>query len=875
MLRIRSCFHGWCCLAGVLAGVPGDRAAGAPWVGLEPLFTIGRPTGQSGSAPGWLGRPVEVTTDPAGRIYVGEDGNHRMQVFSPTGTFLFQVNQQSINADGSGTRGNFVPAGIVTGPAGEIYVADSSNSRVIVLDQDGNWTREFGSPGVEGGLSLPTGITLVGDLLYASEFRTSAIHKFNRLTGVTAGLITRAQLPFSSWSPSSIERDKAGRLFVTDTERDQVHVIDPTEGYRFSFGVKGTARGQLSDPRDVAVADNGLSYVIGDTAEGRIEVYQPGGAHAFTITADTTGALLGGRTAVHVAGDRLYLTDDVRHRLQVFRILLPEVRIAVAGESRREEDAAGVVNFTVSRTGPTDDPLTVSFTVAGTAEAGTDYSIPGLPPRTVVIPAGAASAVLPLTVRPDDLEEPDEPVTLTLLPGDFFVIPEDGAAAGVIIGNDDFSPVAGADAGYEVVEDGRLQVTAAAGVLANDTDRDSGNGPANLGAVLVAGTEHGELSLAADGSFTYQPDKDYFGPDSFRYRPSDGTNQGAEIAVPIQVVERVDIAVGISVIQSPLVAGGSALDAFIVSVVNQGPSKATGLVLRRAADLPADVTVTAGNASAGSFGGGIWTIGDLDEGGTATLTLQVRAGAAAAGGTAAVPMAFEFATAGQVDPDPTNNRGAAATSVIRAAETGLTTLAAAELTRQSGLLIDQVKVTSSNATTVPAFRLHVTNLPPDVTVHNAQGAGPWGEPAQTVSYLLYNQPLAPGAEISLRVEFLRRSRDPGFRPVYEIELLPVPETDAATATEGIPVTRMMSLPGGDKLIEIASLPGATYAIEYAPDTTGWIRVTPPVVATSQRLQWIDNGPPKTRSHPSEVPRRFYRFVLIAGPEPEPEAPGEP
>lgn len=860
---MRTCFHRWCCLAGLLAAGP---AAGAPWVGLEPLFTIGRPTGQSSSLPGWLSTPVEVTTDPAGRIYVGENGSRRMQVFSPAGTLLFLVNQQSINADGSGTRGTFAPAGIVTGPGGEIYVADQGNSRVMVFDEDGDWIRDFGAPSADNGLSGPTGITLVGNRVYVSEFSTSAIHMFDRLTGLTQGLIIRNQLPFILWSPSSIERDGAGRLFVTDTERDQVHVIDPTAGYLFSFGVRGTARGQLTDPRDVAIAGNGLIYVIGDSAEGRIEVYQPGGAHAFTITADSTGALLAGTTAVHVAGDRLYLTDDVRHRLQVFRILLPEVRIAAAGESRRDEDSAGVISFTISRTGPTVDPLTVSFTVSGSAAAGTDFSIPGTPPYSVVIPAGATSAVVPLTVLADDFEEQDEPVTLTLLPGDFFVIPDGGAAAGVSIGNDDFAPVGVADAGYEVIEDGRLQVAAPAGVLANDTDRDSGGGPANLNAVLVEGTARGVLSLAADGSFTYQPEKDFFGQDLFRYRPSDGTNQGAVIEVPIQVVERVDIAVAVSVIQSPLVAGGAALDTFVVSAVNRGPSKATGLVLRQAADLPADVTLAAANASKGSFVDGNWNIGELDENGTATLTLKVRAGASAAGGTSALPLAFELATAGQVDPDTSNHRGEASTPVIRAADTGLTTLAAAKPARQSGLFVDQVKVTNSNATTVPAFRLHVTNLPPDVTVHNAQGAGPWGEPAQTVSFLLYNQPLAPGEEVDLRVEFLRRSRDPGFRPVYEIELLPVPEADAATGNEGISVTRMMTLPGGDRLIEIASIPGATYAIEYGPDAATWSRVTPLVTATSQRLQWIDNGPPKTRSHPSEVTRRFYRFVLIAGPD---------
>lgn len=43
----------------------------------------------------------------------------------------------------------------------------------------------------------------------------------------------------------------------------------------------------------------------------------------------------------------------------------------------------------------------------------------------------------------------------------------------------------------------------------------------------------------------------------------------------------------------------------------------------------------------------------------------------------------------------------------------------------------------------------------------------------------------------------------------------------------------------------------------------WTRVEPTVVANANRLQWTDNGPPKTVSHPSTVTNRYYRFVLIS------------
>jgi VCBS repeat-containing protein len=61
-------------------------------------------------------------------------------------------------------------------------------------------------------------------------------------------------------------------------------------------------------------------------------------------------------------------------------------------------------------------------------------------------------------------------------------------------------------------------VSAADGVLANDTDADSDQ----LSAVLVTGPSHGTLTLNPDGSFTYTNDGET-GQDSFTYKANDGS----------------------------------------------------------------------------------------------------------------------------------------------------------------------------------------------------------------------------------------------------------------------------------------------------------------------------------------------------------------
>src|SRR5688572_2416690 len=69
--------------------------------------------------------------------------------------------------------------------------------------------------------------------------------------------------------------------------------------------------------------------------------------------------------------------------------------------------------FTVTRKGDTSDALTVTYTVSGTAVAGSDHvALPG----TLTIPAGAASATIVVTPIDDDLAERDETVIVTLDP---------------------------------------------------------------------------------------------------------------------------------------------------------------------------------------------------------------------------------------------------------------------------------------------------------------------------------------------------------------------------------------------------------------------------------------------------------------------------
>jgi hypothetical protein len=83
---------------------------------------------------------------------------------------------------------------------------------------------------------------------------------------------------------------------------------------------------------------------------------------------------------------------------------------------------------------------------------------------------------------------------------------------------------------YNTDENTTLNVPAP-GVLGNDIDL-LGN---PLSAVLVTSTSHGTLGLQSNGSFTYTPNANFLGADTFTYYATDGTYKSSDATVTINV----------------------------------------------------------------------------------------------------------------------------------------------------------------------------------------------------------------------------------------------------------------------------------------------------------------------------------------------------
>ena len=189
-------------------------------------------------------------------------------------------------------------------------------------------------------------------------------------------------------------------------------------------------------------------------------------------------------------------------------------------------DAPTAVNDSYS----TDEDTPLVVTAFGVLDNDTD---PDLDPLRAILISTTSHGALTLNTHGSFVYTP----TANYNGADSFtyrandsIADSDVATVSITVNPVNDAPVA-VDDEYLVVKNEVLSVNVP-GVLSNDSDVEH----SPLTAILVSGPAHGTLTLNANGSFTYTPDTDYVGSDSFTYQANDGTTSGNIATVTISIL---------------------------------------------------------------------------------------------------------------------------------------------------------------------------------------------------------------------------------------------------------------------------------------------------------------------------------------------------
>lgn len=182
---------------------------------------------------------------------------------------------------------------------------------------------------------------------------------------------------------------------------------------------------------------------------------------------------------------------------------------------------------------------------------------------------------------------------------------------------------------------------------------------------------------------------------------------------------------------------------------------------------------------------------------------------------------------------------------------------AATLNNQTGLYNQTVTLTNTSGAQQDGFRVWVDGLGANTSLRNAHGTVD-GRP-----YIDYTGILASGASVNLTLEYYVSDRGGAPSVTYDVK----PPNDDANPPAVVNIVsiqpRLTFQATGSVLVEFKTQSGKSYLIEYSSNMVDWKSALPTINGTGQNVQWIDNGPPRTLSHPSQVSSRFYRLSEIA------------
>jgi len=273
-------------------------------------------TGES-EKPRRLVRPFAVAGATLDRLLITDPGAGDVRL-------LDRPNKKYASLEGPSRQRLRSPVGAGVDSAGNLYVADSELGKIFVFRKNGHFSHFLGDAKGEGLYKRPTGLAIdrASGEIYLTETLRHKVLVLDRQGGVIREWGRRGEGPGEFNFPVAVAIH-AERVFVLDAMNLRVQVFTRQGRFIRAFGKLANEPGGFFRPKGLAYdARAGLLFVV-DAMFEVVQAFTPEGKLAFAF--GTPGAAPGQfrlPSGVLALDDGLLLVaDPYNGRVQVFRIL--------------------------------------------------------------------------------------------------------------------------------------------------------------------------------------------------------------------------------------------------------------------------------------------------------------------------------------------------------------------------------------------------------------------------------------------------------------------------------------------------------------------------------------------------------------------------
>ena len=298
--------------------------------------------GSSGK-PKALFRPFTIATDGQGRLLVVDTSTRAVHLLDPA------RNKHEVLLGPARQRFRS-PIGVDADASGNIYVSDSFLGKIFVFDKNGRFRYFLGDIRGEGFFKRPTGLAVerAANRLYLTDTLRHKVYVLDPQGKIEREWGKRGSGPGEFNFPTAVAV-AAGRVFVLDAMNFRVQVFTPTGDYLASFGSPANEPGGFFRPKGLAIdAQNELVFVVDAmfevvqafTFDGRLVMAfgHPGsGPGEFRLPA-----------GIWIQPDgSILVADSYNRRIQIFR-----ARRTVGARSGTFDESNGPGNTSATRLSP-------------------------------------------------------------------------------------------------------------------------------------------------------------------------------------------------------------------------------------------------------------------------------------------------------------------------------------------------------------------------------------------------------------------------------------------------------------------------------------------------------------------------------------------